>query len=106
MTAGGEKIQRYYVDRENVTPSHYGMGEDSRGEYVLYADAHAWVIAELKALAKEMCPYCMELNELLPAHKDGSFAHKREAPAGPYYYPHCYAPQIHARIAELEKEGK
>ena len=35
------EIQRYYVDRENVTPSHYGMGMDSRGEYVLYADHEA-----------------------------------------------------------------
>ena len=80
-----EKIQRYYVDRENVTPSHYGMGIDSRGEYVLYSDARAWVIAELEALAKASCEYCRQ------GYSHFSNKHGCET--------------IRRRIAELEKEG-
>lgn len=103
MTAGGEKIQRYYVDRENVTPSHYGMGQDSRGEYVFYADHRAALIGELKALAKEMCEFC---------HKGAEFAVHPFDPETIYHncedlgFWECQRPEIHARIAELEREGK
>jgi len=48
MSAKG--IQRYYVDRENVTPSHYGMGMDSRGEYVLHSD----YLAAIEVLQAEL----------------------------------------------------
>lgn len=93
MTAGWEKIQRW--ECRLADPEECGdgwcddmaeMSESETGDYVLYSDARAWVIAELEALAKASCEYCRQ------GYSHFSNKHGCET--------------IRRRIAELEKDGK
>ena len=89
MTAGWEKIQRWEIGSVKYGSSPWDwrseMVKRFGGDYVLYSDARAWVIADLEALAKASCEYCRQ------GYSHFSNKHGCET--------------IRRRIAELEKEG-
>jgi hypothetical protein len=114
MTPSAEKIQRWEVFDGGVNACW--VGETTDGPYVLHSDhlaalkrAKAEAREELKRELEEMlleyvCSHCFKKVERQVAAFGRSFHMVADGEGREHHFP-CTAGPIHARLAELEREG-